>query len=774
MKKPLKITVIVLGSLLGLIIVALLLVSPIAKSYIQKHDKELIGREITIDKLRVNVLAGKVKIKNLVLYEDDGVTPFFSMDHFETKVKLWALLRKQVTVKRILLSGMNVNIQQDRSWFNFNSLIDFFASDEPKPEKKSPSYGVLLEDILLERSVIRYEDLSIGSDFLLNNLTVRIPSIDLSTLKTQVGLDLCLGDSATLHTQFHLSDNAEDYELDLKLNNLGLDIIEPYLKQSLEVDSLKGRLNLNLQAQGNTEHILDVDMKGDIALHDLSLQDVEGYHLGVIDTIYAGIKKFNMNQNYLDLEKLYLSGIRSEYITHPDHSTNFDIVMGKKKIHADTTIFEKIGDTIASEVSEVQERKPLQILVEDLCLDNMHFFYADSTLPSPFQYEISNVSLTSNNFSLNGSNSVRLQALLNQAGKLDVLWKGNLSDMENQNLTLMLNNVKFSDFSPYCIQMFGYPLEKGTLSFHSQNIITNGKLNGINKVQIADPKVGDKRKDVEPQMSRIPLKLGFYLLTDKDHKVHLDLPITGNLSDPEFSYRKAVMKVLGNLLVKVATAPFRLLSSDGNRQYLSFDLLQPDFTAGEYSQLDEMAAMMQGKPEFSIVLDQKVNFKDLVQQFSNLQLQRDYYLSLHPELDSTGIDFLTNEAIRAIKLNDNGLCAFTSQLCERKVSSKKAVAAAALAHYGDSSNELVNQYIERRNDLLLAYLIHVKGLTEEQITIKTPDEESKRKYKKDCRYEIQVDMSGDEPMPLEDNDTLSKEDSESLPNNAGEPSPDEE
>lgn len=742
MKKPLKITLIVLGSLLGLLLVALLLVSPIAKSYIQKHDKELIGRELTIDKLRVNLLAGKVKIKDLVLYEDDGTTPFFSMNRFETKVKLWDLLRKQVTVKRILLSGMKLSIQQDRSWFNFNSLIDFFASDEPKSENKGPGYGVLLNDILLEHSAIRYEDLAIGSDFLLNNLTIRIPSIDLSTLKTQVGLDLCLGDSATLHTQFHLSDNAENYEIDLQLANLGLDIIEPYLKQSLAVDSLQGRLDLQLQAQGNTEHILDFDMVGDIALHNLSIQDSEGYHLGMIDTVYAGIKKFNMNQNYLDLERLYLSGIRSEFITHPDHSTNFDIVMGKKQIHTDTTVFEKIGDTIAAEIDQVQEKKPLHLLVEDLCLNNTHFFYADSTLPDPFQYEISNINVNANHFVLGSPNEVRLQALLNQVGKLDVIWKGNITDMENQNLTLMLNNVKLSDFSPYCLQMFGYPLEKGTLSFHSQNIITNGSLNGINKVQIANPTVGDKRKDIEPQMSRIPLKLGFYLLTDKDHKVHLDLPISGNLSDPAFSYRKAVMKVLGNLLVKVATAPFRLLSSEGDRQYLSFDLLQPDFTAGEYNQLDEMAAMMQGRPELSIVLDQKVNFKELVQQFSNLQLQRDYYLSLHPELDSVGIDFLTNEAIRSIKLTDDGLYAFASNLADRKVSSKKAVASVALTHYGDSSTELVNRYIERRNDLLLAYLIHVKGLTEEQITIKTPDEDSKQNYKKDCRYEIQVDMSG--------------------------------
>ena len=62
-KKIWKTILIVLGVLVLLVALSLLLLSPIAKAYIQKHDKELVGREITIDKLRVNVLAGKVKIQ---------------------------------------------------------------------------------------------------------------------------------------------------------------------------------------------------------------------------------------------------------------------------------------------------------------------------------------------------------------------------------------------------------------------------------------------------------------------------------------------------------------------------------------------------------------------------------------------------------------------------------------------------------------------------------------------------------------------------------------
>ena len=98
-KKILKIVGIVLGVLILIIGLAILLISPIAKAYIEKHDTELLGREITIEKLRVNVLAGKVKIKGLTLYEDDAQHAFVQLGDFETSVKLRDLLHRQLTVE---------------------------------------------------------------------------------------------------------------------------------------------------------------------------------------------------------------------------------------------------------------------------------------------------------------------------------------------------------------------------------------------------------------------------------------------------------------------------------------------------------------------------------------------------------------------------------------------------------------------------------------------------------------------------------------------------
>lgn len=745
-----KILFIVLGSIVGLVLAVLLLVSPIAKWYVEKHDTELVGREITIGGLWVNVFNGTVKIDDLTLYEDDGATPFVQFAQFDTKIKLRDLLDKKLVVQHLLLSELKVNIEQDRTWFNFNSMLDHFKSDEPKPEKEESSdpFGLIFNDITIDRSNIRYADISVGSEFNLHDISIYVPSIDLSSLKTNVGLDLLLNESATLHTDLKLSENADEYFLNLKLKNLGLEVVKPYVKQLLAIKDLEGRVGLDLQAKGTTEHILDFDLTGEINFNDITMNDTIGYNLGFVDSIYANIDKFNMNDNFLNFNSIYITGIQSAYLVYPDSTTCFDILSGKNRQHTDTTIYEKLADTIAAEFVEVQENKRLRINIDDFRFDKVDFVYEDQTLPDTFRFEISDLSLTSSHFNLDDNNTMRLRANLNKLGKLTAAWSGNVHGLENHNLTLMLSNLKLADFSPYCVSMFGFPLEDGTLSFNSQNIISNGQLEGINKLQLAQPKVGDRLKDFEPQIPKIPLKLGFYVLTDKNNNCNLELPISGDLNDPEFSYKKAILKVFTTLLVKVATSPFRLLEGDDNGQYIPFDIIGMDFSATEYTLIDNVASTLTTLPDVSVELEQQVNYDDAIERLSVMQLQRAYFIEQHPEIDSTGIDYLTNEAIRAIKLNDKGLMEFAKQYSEKRHLNKKDIESIAVELFKDQAEERLPKLIFRRNDVLLNYLTNTKGVPANRVKISSMNEDQMREYNKDTRYEVHITIPDEDATEL--------------------------
>ena len=734
MKKAVKIPLIVAGAVGGLFLLAGVLVGPIAKNYVEKHDNKLLGREVSVGKIRVNPFFGKLKIKELTLFEDDGVTPFVCFDRFETKIRLRDLMNNRLWVKHAMLSGLQVNVEQNRDWFNFNSFLEYFNTGESASEPSG--FRLVFNDINIAKSTIRYADLALGNEFVLRNISLRIPSLDLSDMDTDLGLDLALSDEATLHTDLRLSDNAEKYFINLKMDNLGVETIEPYLQQYCPVDLLSGRVQLDLNAQGTTDHIMDFDLFGNFIINGLALNDMKNNPLGGVDTVFAEIKRFSLNDKILEFNQLRCSGLKAAYVVNADSTSNFQLLLDSYR-YRDEAQETSFVDSLSI---ENQYNKPWDFSVSDLKFDRGEVAYEDHTLPNVFRYEIGDISLSSNRFTLDGNNSVRMQAALNKVGKLQMNWQGSLGGRDNHNLTLMLSNVKMADFSPYAIQMFGFPLEKGTLSFQSQNVISDGNLNGINKLQIASPKVGDKMKTVQPRYAKVPLKLGLNLLADKHNSVSVDLPVSGNLADPSFSYGKTLAKVFANLISKAASAPFRLLTDkENNLQYIPFDPLQLDFSPEQYVMIDNVAATLQSRSDMAVVLEAKVQYDETIKQLCIMQLQRDYYLSMNPEKTNADLDFMANEAIRSIKLNDKGLCDFASQHSEKKrLLSAKDVTSVACSVYQEKAEELLPQMMQRHNQTLSDYLLNVKGLPVERISVTSLDATLMKSFAKPSRYEMHV------------------------------------
>ena len=66
-----RIVLIALGSIVALLLVALAVaiiwLGPIAEKYVESHDKELVGRSLTMDNLSVNLFSGEVSVDNVVL-----------------------------------------------------------------------------------------------------------------------------------------------------------------------------------------------------------------------------------------------------------------------------------------------------------------------------------------------------------------------------------------------------------------------------------------------------------------------------------------------------------------------------------------------------------------------------------------------------------------------------------------------------------------------------------------------------------------------------------
>lgn len=712
MKKTLIIIGITIVSLIAIIAFA---ISPIAEWYVEKNAKELVGREMKMDNLSVNIFSGRAKIENFTIYESDDTTPFVSFNLFDVNVNLIKLLAKKVDIEHVMLSDANIRIIQDGDTFNFTDIIDFFASDSAETDTTPSEWNVVINDIQLRHNYLYYHDNEIGSEWNLNDISITIPGIDLSNLNADMGLQLDFMNGGRLETTMKYDTDKSLYDLQLVLKNFHLDPLLPYLKQSLNVEEISGQFSADITLKGSSEHVMAFNLAGTLAMSDFNIKDTLNKSVAAFDSLFTEISLVDMQNKTVTLNSLSVNGLSSYFEIFKDKTDNFMVLF-----KSDTTTTN--DTTNIANIEDTTQEKPFDITINKLHVDNAHFNYIDNSLPQPFEYTISEIVVATDNFNINKNNTLNLSAVLQNTGKLKITWIGNINDISNQNITVLLNNLELKSFSPYSLAMFGNPISDGHMSIQSQNVIVNNKLRGTNKVNIYHPKVGEKSKDVSPEYS-IPLKMGLYILTDKNGKIDLDLPISGNIDSPDFSYRKIIIKTLGNLLVKVAASPFNALKNNNtNIESISFNVIASEFTDEEYAQLAQLGQILQEKPELKLRLKQNVLYSNAIKEYSLLELKKN--MAIHDTTnfitEENANELLIQEKYRSIPTKSPELQAFADKLLQERdipYKSKMSNEQKAVLIYENQVKQTIENDMIWRNSLIQNYLTNKCSVADSSLTI---------------------------------------------------------
>lgn len=722
MKKWLKITLIIVCSILMLLIVALSLVAPVAKSYVNSHGKELVGRRINVERLRVNAIAGRVRIYDLTLFEEDDTTAFFAFDTLDVSVKLRKLLVDELFVRHITLAHPRVRVIQSGNRFNFSSIIDHFASDEEKPDDTTSSdWRLGFYNIRLSEGEIFYADSRLGSEWDLKNLNLKVPGVYFDgSENTDAGLALQLADGGMLRTDASLNMDNNNFAVNVELEKFAVSNVRAYLADFMNVGKVEGLLNADIDVKGNLSDIMKMDIGGTVNLSGVDIRDGGKERVLACNALDIAVNRINLDQNLFDVKSLTIDGLSSHFDVY-ENGSNFSRLFGGNE--NDNENEDENEAQAGGEAEAAAPSKPMQLRVGTFKINDAEFTYNDYTLPEAFSFPVKKLNVSADNLTTSGDNNARLFAQLPHGGTAMVRWHGNISDWKrNQNLVLNIKNLQLKDLSPYSVGYLAYPLTDGTFSFTSENSIRNSQLEGRNNLDLYNPMVGEKRKDVDAQV-KIPLMAALYVLKDKDDKVQFDIPVAGNIDSPEFSYMKIVWKTLGNLLVKVATSPFRAVSKalgvSGNMEFIAFDPLQAQFNSEQYSTLNKMVEVLHYDTSIVVTFEPQINALASAKAQSLYLLKEEYYMSRHPEKANTAIlpQAVLFGEVNAITVKDTGFVAFLQTKGLGKRPTDKDVQRLAERLYPKdaamSSLEIVAGY---RNEFLKRFFAG-QGIGESQVVI---------------------------------------------------------
>lgn len=609
MKKALKITSIVIGSIIAFILLIFVFASlfggSIAKNYVNNHAEDLIGRHANIDHVGLNLFTGHVAIEGLTIYEDDAKEKFAGFDTLDLGVSLLRLVGQTVYVRHITLAGLDVNVLQNGSRFNFSSILDHFAKDSTEVEEvedTTPSSWVIsVHNIRLANGSAKYTDVQKNSRWGFKDLNLIVPDFSLGGKdNTDAGLSLALADGGALNVDATYNAESNDFSANLQLSNFALNQAKAYVVDMANVEEIHGRLDLNAEAKGNLSQIMDMEITAKASIDDVNIIDNKHASVASLNHLGVDVNKVVLSQNLFDISSVELNGLQAKYEMFADSTNTFSRLLKPQSSSSEDPVEQQ--DTAKAEPS-----KPMQLRVGHVDFANINFTYADHTMPVDFVFPVTNIRLQAENLTTTGNNSARIFANLPSGGAAIIDWSGNISDWkQNQSLRLNIKNLHLTDLSPYTIAYFGLPFEEGVFSFTSYNTIRNSQLNGKNRIDIYKPTFGDKRKDVKAKLN-LPMKAALYILKDKDDKVILDVPIAGNIDNPEFNYMKLVWKTLGNLVVKVATSPFRSLgnmfSNNSDEMFIAINPEEADFTSEQFYQIDKVIDLAKTDENYHLTME---------------------------------------------------------------------------------------------------------------------------------------------------------------------------
>jgi len=561
----------VIGILLFLVLI-LVVASPVARYVVNNKGEDIVGRKLQAERIVINPFTGGVTIRGFECKEQNGLTNFVSFDQLYVQIAYPKLVAKNVHLRAIHLDGFKGQILKDSTGLNFTDIIERFSSKDSieQPKDTTPSsWTVALDDIRIDSSAFRYRDVERRKQWKLEDLTLHIPGLYFDNTQTNAGIEFAIPTGGRVGIVAGYKMLANRYAVRVTLDSVHTNVVLPLVQDYLNVSGLGAVINGQIHVDGSLENVTNLQVQGALSIDGLSLKNMEYEELAALDELRVVLDQIDLSTNTFILDTLSLTGLTGTYEVHKTWNTLSKLMKEQKEEGEEP----KAESEETAEPDSIEQAEPLPItwMAKKVILTGHDLTYSDYSMPNKWSYAIKQLNVEGENVANTGRNDIRLNATLTSNAKLKADFVGGL-DMKHEDtrMNLSLSGVKLTDFDAICRNYTSYPLEDGVLSVRSRMDVKRAHLNGTNHIEIDQPKVGAKELSSDAPYKNIPVQLGFTLLTSAQNMIILDVPVTGDVNNPQFSFRKVIGRALG----KVFFGPLMGTGDKKNKLKLSEEELQ--------------------------------------------------------------------------------------------------------------------------------------------------------------------------------------------------------
>jgi hypothetical protein len=251
---------------------------------------------------------------------------------------------------------------------------------------------------------------------------------------------------------------------------------------------------------------------------------------------------------------------------------------------------------------------PVRLHFGELVLQGGRVTYTDNFIKPNFTANLVSIQGTIGAFGTQSTTPapVDVSAKLAANGPLSI--KGSVNPLIAKpalDLTASAHDIELTNLTPYSAKYAGYPITKGKLNVDLHYKLDNDQLTANNHLFIDQLTFGDHIDN--NTATKLPVRFAISLLKNSKGEIDVNIPVSGSLSNPEFSLGGLIWHAVLNLLEKAVTAPFSLLAnafggSGEEMGYVEFDPGSSTLSDSADKKLDTIAKALTDKSSIRIDL----------------------------------------------------------------------------------------------------------------------------------------------------------------------------
>lgn len=406
-------------------------------------------------------------------------------------------------------------------------------------------------------------------------------------------LDTGVGKQGKLQAKGEVQLQPTTARLEVATQDLDLRLAQAYLNPFIRLELRSGLLGSDLDVQLDGTTPLALSVTGDARIDQLhTLDTLRERDLVRWKQVRVNGIAYHHGES-LVIERIELDQPYARFMINEDHSTN---------------ISELIVPQPAS--SKDDSGKALAVRIGGIAINGGSANFADFSLTPNFATAIQQLDGQIGTL----DNQRPLAASVDISGKVDryapVSIQGQLTPFDPLNsldIATHFRNVELTTITPYSGKFAGYRIRKGRLNLDLHYRIEQGQLNAENKVLVENLQLGEKVDS--PDAVDLPVRLAVALLKDTQGRISIELPVKGNLNDPQFSVMPVVWQTLRNLVLRAAQAPFKFVaglvggSGDMDLSTVPFAAGSAELSGDARQALDTLAKALQERPTLRLEVE---------------------------------------------------------------------------------------------------------------------------------------------------------------------------